>query len=123
MTRATEGFGPACRIGQRTYRGGTVVAGNTGGTPLELVDGHGEGRAQHAGVVLHLKIQFEFLAALKGYGCTEHATPAAQHKVDGFRRDKLGGHDEIAFVFTVLVVDYYHEFALAEVPEGFLYGG
>ena len=122
VTGAAEGFGPALGVGQGAYGGGAVVATHARGAALEFVDGHREGRAQHAGVVLHLVRQTELLAALYGDGGAQHAAAVAQHEVDVFGRNEFGCHDEVAFVFAVLVVDYDDELTVLEVLNGLFDG-
>ena len=45
------------------------------------------------------------LKSLLGQGETDQTTPVLGHEVDRFRRDLFGGQHEVAFVFTVFVVD------------------
>ena len=47
----------------------------------------------------------------------------AQHIVHLFGRGEFGGKDEVAFVFTVFVVDYDDETALLEIFYGLFDGG
>ena len=63
------------------------------------------------------------IAALGGEGETDQAAAVGGHEVDGFGRDQLGGHGQVAFVFAILVVDDHQHFAGAEIVEGFRDGG
>ena len=123
MPGTPEGLGTARRICQSTYSSCTVVAGNTGGAAFELVDGNRKGRAQHARILLYLKVQIKFFATFEGNRRAKHTTPATQHEVDSLRGHELGGHNEVSLIFTVFVIDDYHEFALTEVLECFLDSG
>ena len=116
---ASECGGDAVGIGERADGGCAVVAAHAGGAPFELVHRDREGRAEHAGVLLHLMGQAEAVAGLYGDGGAKHATAVGQHEVDLFRRDQFGGGDEVAFVLAVLIVHDDDQFAVFEV----LYGG
>ena len=41
--------------------------------------------------------------------------PCSGHEVDGFGRDELGGHGEVAFIFAVFVVDHDQHAAGADL--------
>ena len=120
---AAEVGGTALGIGEGTDGSGTVVAADPRGAAFEQIDGDGEGRTEHAGVVLHLVGQLEGIAALYGDGGTQDAASFAQHEVHVFGRDEFGSHDEVAFVFAVFVVDDNDEAAFFEVLDGLLNGG
>ncbi len=53
----------------------------------------------------------------------DQAAAVGGHEVDGLVRDHLRGHGQIAFVFTILVVDDDQHFAGAEIDQGFRDGG
>ena len=118
VSRSAEGLRRAGGVGEGAYGGGAVVGADARGAAFELVDGDGEGCAQHAGVVAHLARQVEFLAAADGDGCAEHATGILQHEVHHLGGNLLGGADEVALVLAVLVVDNNDEAPLAEVGDG-----
>ncbi len=50
----------------------------------------------------------------------DEAAAVARHEVDGLGRDLLGGHDEVAFVLAVLVVDHDEHAACANLGDGLL---
>ena len=62
------------------------------------------------------------MAAFLGYWGTEYTAAVLEHEVDVLRRNLLGGHDEIALVLAILVVDNDDELALAEILDGLVDG-
>ena len=47
----------------------------------------------------------------------DETAPVCRHEVDRFGGDELGGHAEVAFVFTVFVVDENDHLARADVGD------
>ena len=121
MAGTSECGGNRFRIGERADGGGAVLYRDSGRAAFELVDGHGEGSAEHRGIVVYLTRQLKFVAAGVGDGHAKHAAGVLEHEVDVFGSDLLGRDDEVALVLAVLVVDYYYKFTIAEVFESFLY--
>ena len=123
VARAAEVGGLGRGVGQVAYGGGAVGGADAGGAALELIDGDGEWRAEHGGVVLHLVGQLQLHGAADGDGCAQDAAPLAEHEVDLLGGDHLGGGDEVALILAVLVIDDDDELALAEVLDGGRDGG
>ena len=121
MSWTSEGLWGRVGICQCLDGFSTVVGRNTSSAALQFVYSHRERSAQYAGVVLHLMRQVQFLAALDCDGGAEHATRILQHEVHLFCRDHFCGDDEVAFVFTVFVINYDDKFTLSKVFNGFLY--
>ena len=117
VTRTTEVFRLACGVGKSADGGSAVVRADACRATLQQIDCHGERRAEHAGVVCHLMVEFEFCGALHGDGCTEHATSVAQHEVDLLGGYHFGCRDEVAFVLAVLIIHDDDALSLAEVIE------
>ncbi len=99
---------------------GAVVGGNAGGHALGGFDGNGEVGGVGGGVVLHHQRQAQLLAAFAGQGQADQAAPVAGHEIDVLGTDQRGGHQQVAFVFPVLVVHDDDHFALPEVGEDFV---
>ena len=118
---AAKGLGRGRRIGQCLDGLCPVMGGDTCRTSFKFIDGHGEGRTQHAGIILYLVWQVEFLTALDGYGGAEHATSVLQHEVHFLRSNHFCGHDEVTFVLSVLIVNHDDELPCLEVFNGFFY--
>src|SRR5207249_10914565 len=55
---------------------------------------------------------------LAGHGYTDEAAAVLGHEVDGLRRDLVGGHDEIALVLAILVVDDHEDASRADLLGG-----
>ena len=57
----------------------------------------------------------QVLQPLLGHGQADQAASVLGHEVDGFGRDLLGGHRQVAFVLAVLVVDDHDHAAGADL--------
>ena len=115
VSGASEVLGLAGGVGKGADCGGAVVAAYARGAAFEQVDGYGKGRAEHTGIGLHLMLQFELAATLVGDGSAKHAAPAAQHEVHGLGGGEFGGHNKVALVFAVFIVNHDDEFAGFEI--------
>ena len=122
VSRSAEVFGKHVGIGECTDGGGAVVTTHAGCAAFEQVYRHGEGSAQHAGVVLHLVVQSELVAAFNGDGSAEHAASVFQHEVHLLGGDEFSCHDEVAFVFAVFVIDHDDKLSFFEVLKCFFDG-
>ena len=123
VTWTSETFRTAVGVSQGADGGSTVMAAHARGATFKKVDGHGERRAQHTGVFLHLMFEFQLVAALDGDRCTEHTATIVEHIVHLFGGDHFSGHDEVAFVFPVLVIHHDNELTVLEVLYGLFDGG
>ena len=65
----------------------------------------------------------EHVAALLGEREADQAAPEFRHEIDGFGRDFLGRHGQVAFVFAVFVVDEDDHAALANFVESLVNRG
>ena len=102
------------RVGERANRERAVGSGDSRARALEQVDRHGERRAVALGVVVDHHRQSQFVAAVAGERCHDHARRVADDE-----RELLGGHvlrrhDQVALVLTVFVVDEHHHLAAAD---------
>ena len=94
-----------------------VCGGDSGGDAFAGFDGFGESGAEAGGVVLRHGTEAEVICAIFGEGEADEAAAETSHEVDGFGGDELCGEGEIAFVFTVFVVDDYDHATVAEVGD------
>src|SRR5207245_9064368 len=62
--------------------------------------------------------QSERLHPLWSQGQADQASPVHGHEVDGVGRDLLGGHDEVAFIFSVFVIHQDDHAAISDVSNG-----
>ena len=56
-----------------------------------------------------------------GDRCAEHPTAFTEHEVHLVWCDEFGSADEVALVFTILIVNDDNEFSLAEIFDGIFY--
>ena len=82
-----------------------VGGGNPGGDALARLDRHGERGVVAGAVVLRHQRQTELLDPLRRQRQADQPAAVARHEVDRRRRRHLRGHDEVALVLAVLVVD------------------
>ena len=95
-----------CLLGDGNLNGfGPVGCGDARGDPFGRFNRDGEGGAIDGAVIACHLGQAELLAAGLGQGQANQATAVFGHEIDGFGRDVLGGHDEVAFVFAVFFID------------------
>ncbi len=80
-------------------------------------DRDGEGSAVRGAVLCRHRRQLQTLAALAGKREANEAATEARHEVDRFRRDVVGGDDEIAFVLAIFLVDEDHHAAGGQVGD------
>ena len=57
--------------------------------------------------------QAQLFAALTGQGQANQAAAVLRHEIDGFGRNELSGHHQIAFILAVFFIDQHHHFAVA----------
>src|SRR5690606_14732908 len=82
-----------------------VVGADAGGDALGRLDRDGEVGPVRRGVVAHHRRQAELAAALAGQRQADQAARVGDHEVDVLRPHQLGGHDQVALVLSILVVD------------------
>src|SRR5437899_1409680 len=115
---AGEILGPHLRIDQRADRDRAVVGGGAGRDATSGVDRHGERGRHGRRVVRDHHRDLEFVQPLAGHRYTDEAAAVLGHEVDGLRRDLVGGHDEIALVLAILVVDDHEDASRADLLDG-----
>ncbi len=115
MTGAAECLGRRSGISQCTDGSSPVLNGNSGSASLKFIDCNGKGCTQHRGVVIDLHIETQLLAASLRDGDAQHAAGILEHEVYILGGNLFGGDDEVAFVLAVLVIDYHHKLAGAEI--------
>src|SRR5438552_1970273 len=93
------------RIGERADGDGPVVGGDTGGDAAPRVHADREGGAHRRGVLGHHHAELELVQPLAQHRHAHEPARVRDHEVDGLGGDLVGGHDEVALVLPVLVVD------------------
>ncbi len=106
------GLGEIDRFGGRLHGGangvGAIVGGNAGGHPLGGLDADREIGPHRRSVVADHRCQRQLRAALAGKRQTDQAARVGDHEVDVGRPHQLSGHDQIALVLAVFVIDDHH---------------
>ena len=91
-----------CDCGQ--YRLRTILRRNSGSHTLGCFDGQGEiGRVQGR-ITLDHQRQRQLLTATTRQSQTDQPTTMAGHEIDIFGTRVTGGHHQITFILTVLVI-------------------
>jgi len=105
-------------IGQNLDRAGAVVGADARGNPLRGIDGDREIGAVALAVARDHRPEAEVLELMIDRRHADDATAIADHHVDRLRRGLAGGHDEVAFVFAILVVGDDDQFAIDNIVDG-----
>jgi hypothetical protein len=95
---------------------GPVRSRDTSANVFPRIDGHGEGRSEGGSILHRLLREMEFFDSLRRQGETDQPTGMPGHEVDGRRCDMLSGHDEIAFILTIFVIDKDDELPALDIP-------
>ena len=104
------------RIDRHMNRRGPIRGRDARRNVFPRIDGHGEGRAERGSVLNRLLREMEFFDSLGSQGETDQPTGMFGHEIDGLGRHVLRGHDEIAFILTIFVIDEDDELPLLDVP-------
>ena len=104
MSRTAEVRGLCLRIDRHHSSQRALYRGNTGGS-LHMVDGNGKGGFMVVGVGFHHLRQAQLVAVIAAHGHADQALGMGCHEVDIFRGCELCGADDIAFVFTIRVIN------------------
>ena len=84
-----------------------IMCRNTRGHPASCFYGDGKTCSKRGLVVSHHHGQLQGVNLLWGHGKAQEATAILGHEVDGLGGNLFRGHREVAFVFTVFVVNEY----------------
>ena len=74
-------------------------------------------------VVTDHLLQAKLTTAIVGQGQANQAARVADHEVDGFRRDMLGRHDQVAFVLAIFLINQDDHAASLQLRDDFFNGG
>ena len=94
-----------------------VGGADAGGDAARGIHAHLEIGAETFAVLAHHAFDAELLQPLGGRGHANQSAAELGHEIHGGRRDKLPGHDQIAFILAVGVVHDDDHFAFAEVGD------
>ena len=118
MTRASEMVWCGRRIDQRTDRCRPIAGRDARGRPGLDIDAHEECRFEALGVICDHRIEFELPCALACNRGANESRCMADEERDRLGRRELGGHDQVAFVLSVLVVDDNDDLAALDGRNG-----
>ena len=118
VARLQEVGARAIVVGQRPHRVGALLGGDAGGHADLVVDGDGEGGAHRVEIVGDHRRQVQPVGAVGGHRHADDAAGVADHEGHLFRRRLRRGHDQVALVLAVGVVDDDDELALGDGRDG-----
>ena len=121
MPRTAEIAGLGSRFGAFLHGIGPFISRNACRRIL-VVDGNRKRRLMVIRVVDHHGAELQFVHDFRRRRHTDQPAGLLCHKVDIFACAELGGHDQVAFVFPILVVRHQDHFALLDGVDGFLDG-
>jgi hypothetical protein len=96
-----------------------IVRGNAGGDALGRLDRNGEVGVVLRGVVADHGLEAQLARALLGQRDANQPARLAHHEVDVLGAHLFGGHDQVALVLAVFVVEDHHHAASADIVEDF----
>jgi hypothetical protein len=98
------------RVDYRLHCLGPIGGRDAGTSPVLSFDGYRESCAEIRCIVIR---HHRYLQLIQSFADNRHANQAPTvngHEIDGFRRNRLGSHNQVALVLTVLVVHDDNEF-------------
>src|SRR5206468_4006685 len=93
------------RIDESADGDGAIVGRDARGDAAACIHADREGRAHRRRVLDHHHAKLQLGQTLAEHRHAHKAARVRDHEVHGLGGDLVGGHDEVAFVFAVLVVD------------------
>src|SRR5581483_6756753 len=120
VARAGQVAGAGGRVDERLDGCRTVGGGDARGGAVAVVDGDRERGALRLGVGAHHQRQLEVVEAIALQRDADHTRCVLQEEGDGVGGGELGGHDEVALVLPVLVVDHDDHLSPTDGGDGLL---
>ena len=120
VTGASEVFGPGGGIEQCVHGRAAVGGRDAGGRALPGVDRHRERGALALGVVGDHEREAQLVEARPLDRHADHAARVADHERHLLGRHGFGGHDQVALVLAVGVVDDDHDLTACDGGDGVL---
>src|SRR6266478_782478 len=111
---------PRRGVHQRADGDRAIVGGGAGGHAPASVHADREGGAERRGIVRDHHRDLQLVEALAEHGHADEPAPVLGHEVDRLRGRLLGGHEQVAFVLAVLVVDHDEHATGADLLDAFL---
>ena len=107
-------------VDQRLDGGRPVGGRDAGRGAVAVVHAHREGGPLHLGVGGHHQGQVELLDPLGGERHADQTRGVGEEEGDLLGGDRVGGHDQVALVLAVLVVDDDDDLAAPDRRDRFL---
>ena len=123
VTGAHQILGAGIRVHRRADGVRAVMGADTGGDALGGLDGHGEGGLKGRLVFAHHGGQAQAIHLVRNKAEADETPAMGGHEVDGLGGHHLGGHGEVAFVLTVLVIHQDDHLTVANILNGLGYAG
>ena len=123
VARAQQVVGPRRRVDERLDRRRPIGRRDARRGAVPVVDRDEERRALALGVLLDHRLERQLAGSLRRDGRADDAGRVLQEEGDLLRRGELGGHDQVALVLAVLVVDDDHDLAATDGRHGILDAG
>ena len=117
VTRLYECLGHGGGVGHHLYGAGTVFGANACGNTGCRINTHLEVRFKSFLIAGHHALDAELAQSIAGGGYTDESAAVLGHEIDGLRCGMLAGHDEVAFIFTILVIYHNDHFAATNVGD------
>ena len=111
MAGAEEIRADAIVVGERVQRVGALVGGDAGRQADAIVDRDREGGALRVAIGRDHRLEVQPVGAVLPDRRADDAARVADHEGDLLGRRLRGGHDEVALVLAVVVVDHHDELA------------
>ena len=86
---------------------------------IHVIDGNGKGRFMIVRIVGNHSAELQLVHDFGIGRHTDEAPGFLCHKIDGLPGTELGRHDQVAFVFPVLVIGYQHHLPCLDGSDGF----
>jgi hypothetical protein len=121
VPRPGEVFGVSVGVGERNGGRCAICNGDTR-SAVGDVDGDGEGGLMAGGIAINHHVESKGCEAFCAHRDADEASAVGCHEINGGRGGELGRHNEIAFVFAVLVIYDDDDFAVLDVLDSLFNG-
>ena len=96
----------------------TIMSRYSCRTTIEFIDCYRERRAKHRCIISHLVWQIQFFCTRQCNRSTQHTAGMLEHEVHSFSGNFFCCNNQIAFIFTVLIVHNDNKLSLLKILEG-----
>ena len=100
--------------GQRDYRCRTLLCGNARGKALFIINGYRERGTHRCVVAANHRVEVQRCGLLLQNRRTQNTTGMPNHERNRFWRCLTGSHNQVAFIFSIIIVHHHDHFAVAD---------